>query len=51
MRALEKAGFITGYLPELDAQMVGLGVVFAWSFEAGKNDLQAFEKRVADLKC
>ena len=30
VRALEEAGFITGYFAELDAQMLGLGVtVFA----------------------
>ena len=51
VRALEKAGFITGYFAELDAQMLGLGVtVFAMvGLESqAENDLQAFEKRVAD---
>ena len=50
VRALEKAGFITGYFAELDAQMLGLGVtVFAMvGLESqAENDLQAFEKRVA----
>ena len=51
VRALEKAGFITGYFAELDAQMLGLGVtVFAMvGLESqAEVDLQAFEARVAD---
>ena len=51
VRALEKAGFISGYFAELDAQMLGLGVtVFALvGLESqAENDLQAFEARVAD---
>ena len=51
VRALEEAGFITGYFAELDAQMLGLGVtVFAMvGLESqAEADLQAFEARVAD---
>jgi len=49
VRALEAAGFITGYFAELDAQMLGLGVtVFAMvGLESqAEADLQAFEARV-----
>jgi DNA-binding Lrp family transcriptional regulator len=50
VRALEKAGFITGYFAELDAHMLGLGVtVFAMvGLESqAETDLQAFEALVA----